>query len=160
MMGFPVVGISNTSYASNIPNGRLQSHQTVARAPQPLAASRGAVRMVRSRHDGSTPAPFVIAHHLIWTGYGWWLPNDPRGSMSHHIRCDILSELGQLHHGRKRLQPCSREIRTFYKRATPLLKYDLLTFGSDHVRVIADAFREVIAAQRYTSYACAIMPDH
>ena len=24
--------------------------------------------------------PIVIAHHLIWTAYGWWLPNDPRGS--------------------------------------------------------------------------------
>ena len=26
--------------------------------------------------------PLVIAYHLIWTAYGWWLPNDPRGSGS------------------------------------------------------------------------------
>jgi len=25
----------------------------------------------------------IIAHHLIWTAYGFWLPNDPRGSSSH-----------------------------------------------------------------------------
>jgi len=23
--------------------------------------------------------PLVIAYPLVWTGYGWWLPNDPRG---------------------------------------------------------------------------------
>jgi hypothetical protein len=26
--------------------------------------------------------PIVIAHHIMWTLYGWWLPNDPRGSTS------------------------------------------------------------------------------
>ena len=54
-------------------------------------------------------APLVIAHHLIWTAYGWWQPNNPRGSMSRNIACDVLAELGQLHHGRKRVQPSSRE---------------------------------------------------
>ncbi|OQB82433.1 MAG: hypothetical protein BWX88_03985 [Planctomycetes bacterium ADurb.Bin126] len=24
----------------------------------------------------------VIGHHLMFTGYGHWLPNDPRGSLS------------------------------------------------------------------------------
>ncbi len=28
------------------------------------------------------PRPSVIAHHLIWTLYGHWLPNDLRGSGS------------------------------------------------------------------------------
>ena len=39
----------------------------------------------------------VIGYHLIWTAYGWWLPNDPRGSMSRLIRSDIIAELGELH---------------------------------------------------------------
>ena len=33
------------------------------------------------------PRPIVIAHHLIWTVYGTWLPNDPRGSGSRAIAC-------------------------------------------------------------------------
>ena len=49
--------------------------------------------------------PIVIAHHLIWTLYGWWLPNDPRGSCSRVIRSDLLKQLGDLHYGRKRIQP-------------------------------------------------------
>jgi len=45
--------------------------------------------------------PIIIAYHLIWTAHGWWLPNDPRGSMSAAIACDVLAELGALHYGRK-----------------------------------------------------------
>lgn len=102
----------------------------------------------------------VIAHHLIWTAYGWWLPNDPRGSMSKYIDQDLLSELGELHYGRKRIQPASRTIREFYDRAKSLLKDDLLTFTSDEVGAIATAFANTISSERYTCYACAIMPDH
>jgi hypothetical protein len=57
--------------------------------------------------------PLVIAYHLIWTGYGWWLPNDPRGGGSHTVRQDVLAELGEIHLGRKRVQPSHREIRDF-----------------------------------------------
>ena len=55
----------------------------------------------------------IIAHHLIWTCYGWWLPNDPRGSGSHSIRTDLLADLGDLHYGRKRVQPPGGDVRAF-----------------------------------------------
>ena len=58
----------------------------------------------------------VLAYHLVWTLYGWWLPNDPRGSMSHFVERDVIFELGNLHYGRKKIQPTSREIRAFYER--------------------------------------------
>jgi hypothetical protein len=45
--------------------------------------------------------PIIIAHHLMWTLYGWWLPNDPRGSTSRMIRNNLIAELGELHFGRK-----------------------------------------------------------
>ena len=61
--------------------------------------------------------PLIIAYHLVWTAYGWWLPNDPRGSGSRELRNDILSELGEIHYGRKRVQPAGREVRAFYERA-------------------------------------------
>ena len=102
----------------------------------------------------------VLAHHLIWVAYGWWLPNDPRGSMSKFIDQDVLKELGELHYGRKRIQPASRTIREFYDRAKDLLQFPLLKFSDDDRRAIARAFRESIRSERYTCYACAIMPDH
>src|SRR5262245_59008283 len=81
----------------------------------------------------------VIAHHLIWVAYGWWLGNDPRGSMSKWIRSDLISELGELHYGRKRMQPKGIVIREFYHRAKDVLKFPLLTFTPEDVRIIAKA---------------------
>jgi REP element-mobilizing transposase RayT len=104
--------------------------------------------------------PLVIAYHLIWTAYGWWLPNDPRGSGSHTVASDIIAELGQLHRGRKQVEPAAREVRLFYQRAAEVLLFPLLPFEDAARQAIAEAFQEVIIEQRYTCYACAIMPDH
>ena len=102
----------------------------------------------------------VIAYHLIMTLYGWWLPNDPRGSTSRAIRNDVLGDLGELHYGRKRIQPASADIRAFYARAAATLLHPLLEFSEQDREVIASAFAETIKMNRYTCYACAIMHDH
>jgi hypothetical protein len=105
-------------------------------------------------------SPIVIGYHLIWTIYGYWLPNDPRGSTSKVIRRDILKDLGALHYGRKRVQPASRDIRAFYERASPKLVFPIIDFTPTEVACVADAFARVIATCKYTCYACAIMSDH
>jgi REP element-mobilizing transposase RayT len=102
----------------------------------------------------------VIAHHLIWTAYGWWLPNDPRGSSSHEIRVERIAELGDLHYGRKCVQPRSEELRRFYADARQALKHALLTFTDDDILRIGEAFGRVVRRQGYTCYECAILPDH
>ena len=102
----------------------------------------------------------VIAYHLIWTLYGWWLPNDPRGSTSRFIHSDVIFELGNLHYGRKRVQASSREIRKFYDVAKARLKFPLLTLAPSDLDVVANSFAGSVAHHRYTCYACAIMPDH
>ena len=102
----------------------------------------------------------VIAHHLIWTAYGYWLPNDPRGSMSKTIACDLIAELGALHYGRKKVQPSAREVREFRDRTRGVLKYPLLDFKVSDFPAIADGLAQAIHQQNYTCYACAIMPDH
>ena len=105
-------------------------------------------------------SPIVIAYHLIWTIYGYWLPNDPRGSTSKLIRRDILKDLGTLHYGRKKVQPSSREIRAFYDLAKTKLKHELLTLTPSDVELVAQSFFETLRNHSYTCYACAIMPDH
>lgn len=106
------------------------------------------------------PQPIVIAHHLIWSVYGSWLPNDPRGSGSDEVHNPIFEELGELHKGRKRVQPCGREIREFYQRVAPLLQHPLLLLDRDAHFEVAAAFLEVIEQQKYTCWGCAILPDH
>jgi REP element-mobilizing transposase RayT len=80
--------------------------------------------------------------------------------MSTFVCSDVVFELGNLHHGRKRVQPLSREIREFYEAASSRLKFPLLKFERGHLFKIASAFARVIAQERYTCYACALMPDH
>ncbi len=102
----------------------------------------------------------VIAHHLILTGYGHWLPNDPRGSLSKDIRAGKLIPLGPIHHGRKAAQPSRAELRSFQAQARGRLEYEVLWFDAAKRQAIAEAFAEVIEAQRYTCWACAIMSNH
>lgn len=104
--------------------------------------------------------PIVIAHHLIWTLYGWWLPNDLRGSCSRTIHSDLLKPLGELHYGRKKIQPASRDIRAFYAQARSLLKYPLLELRGAAVDSVGQGFADAIRECSYTDYACAILFDH
>ncbi len=104
--------------------------------------------------------PLVIAYHIMWTAYGWWLPNDPRGSTSRTIREDLISELGELHFGRKRVQPAGKEIRAFYDEAAAILKHPLLSFAAGEFAAVAEAIGSAIEECKYTCYACVVMSDH
>lgn len=104
--------------------------------------------------------PIVIAHHLVWTAYGTWLPNDPRGSGSHCVASPLLAELAELHFGRKAVQPAPNVVREFYDRAEELLDHPIIRFDAHQIVEIAAAFTDTIARHAYTCYACAILPDH
>jgi REP element-mobilizing transposase RayT len=104
--------------------------------------------------------PIIIAHHLIWTAYGWWLPNDPRGSGSQQVIGRLIAELGKLYKGRKQVQPSGHEVRQFYERAVSILRFPLLRVTGPALVEAGSAFAEVVKTERYTCYACAIMPDH
>jgi REP element-mobilizing transposase RayT len=102
----------------------------------------------------------VAAYHLVWTIYGVWLPNDPRGSGSKEILSRFLKELGDIHFGRKKIQPSSSVLRKFYSQAQPKLKHDVLQFSEEYILLVASAFAYTIKERGYTCYGCAIMPDH
>jgi REP element-mobilizing transposase RayT len=102
----------------------------------------------------------VAAYHLIWTAYGWWLPNDPRGSMSLGVRAAHIEGLGELHYGRRKILPAYADIERFYERAAERLNHPLLTFSAEELIEVGNALGRVIRANRYTCYAAAVMPDH
>lgn len=104
--------------------------------------------------------PIVIAYHLVWTAYGTWLPNDPRGSGSQRVAAPVLAELGQPHYGRRAVQPAPRIVRDFYDRAEERLVFPVIRFDSDQIETIAAGLADAIQAHHYTCYACAVMPDH
>jgi hypothetical protein len=79
----------------------------------------------------------VIAYHLIWMAYGFWLPNDVRGSTSRILRNDLLKELDEIHFGRKKFQPRPIQFREFMDRAKIFLEFPLLEFHTPDVDAIA-----------------------
>ncbi len=104
--------------------------------------------------------PIVIAHHIMWTLYGWWLPNDPRGSTSRVIRNDLLAELGELASGTQE----DSASRTRDPRVSPAgcggAAVSAAVICASEFPTVAEAIGSAIEDCNYTCYACAIMPDH
>ncbi len=102
----------------------------------------------------------VIAYHLIFTNYGTWLGNDPRGSGSRSIYTPSLAELGDVHLGRKKVQPSRSTVREFYEEAESRLQFSVIRFDAEQRIAVAHSLALSIREHNYTCYACAIMPDH
>ena len=102
----------------------------------------------------------VAGYHLIWTVYGYWLPNDPRGSTSRDIRVEAIAELGEHHYGRKEKQPTSKELRSFLQESRDVLAHSVLPLDDDDLTIVGTAMGAVVAQRRYICYECAVMPDH
>ena len=110
--------------------------------------------------NARTHAEIIIGHHLIFSGYGFWLANDPRGSGSKVLREPKFEDLGPIHPGRKHEQPTRAMLRAFYEKATPLLDFTPLWFNEEICGVIAESFSETTKQYRYTVWAMAVMPNH
>jgi REP element-mobilizing transposase RayT len=102
----------------------------------------------------------VIAYHLIWTNYGTWLSNDPRGSGSREVYTPVLAELGEAHFGRKPVQPSRTNVRRFYQQAEPRLQFPVIRFDAKQRNETGHSFADTIRRHQYMCYACAILPDH
>jgi REP element-mobilizing transposase RayT len=109
-------------------------------------------RIIRNR--------IIIAHHLVLMGYGHWFPNDIRGSGSDEIRKELLRELGEIHFGRKPIQPSRSELKAFYRAGEPLLEQPVLWFDESSRHAIANGFERACAEQGYVVYACAVLRNH
>jgi REP element-mobilizing transposase RayT len=102
----------------------------------------------------------VLAHHLILSGYAFWLANDLRGSGSKEIREHKFDALAPIHHGRKRHQPTRAELRAFYEQATPKLEHAPIWFDEASRVKIGEAFGEVSRRCGYTVWECFVGSNH
>jgi REP element-mobilizing transposase RayT len=102
----------------------------------------------------------IIAYHAIFTTYGTWLPNDPRGSYSKAIYNAELAELGAIRYGRQSPQPDRQSIHRFRVAVMPRLARPPYHLTNETRLVVADAFAKVVARLCLTVPACAIMNDH
>ena len=99
--------------------------------------------------------------HLCWGTYGFWLPNDPRGSGS-QVRADHLRPFGDATFVPDRKQS---RARTGHDRAARLAAKDALvrppvTLDGHQAKCAALAFGVLLAELDIACWACAVLPDH
>jgi len=102
----------------------------------------------------------IIAYHAVFTTYGTWLPNDPRGSYSKAIYKAELAELGRIRYGRQTPQPGKRSIRRFRTAALKRLSRSPYYINGTTRPVAAGGFAAVVERLHLEVPACTIMNDH
>ena len=103
----------------------------------------------------------VLASHVIFTAYGFWLPNDPRGSWSKFVASWELFRFGPATKIETRQSvahsPHDRERRHVAKEA---MKFPAVSFSGLQARAVARGFAECICRGGLQVLACAILPEH
>lgn len=103
----------------------------------------------------------VIAYHVVFSTYGFWLPNDPRGSNSDFVRAEHLRPFGdatKVNHRRSVAGvPHDAALRAAAKRALRLREVRLTGVQA---RAVARGFAKVIQKSGMVVLACAILPKH
>lgn len=104
----------------------------------------------------------ALAHHIMWTVYGRWLPNDVRGSLSKRVRSDKLYEaLGRIKmYGRARKQPERGSLREQDAIATSVLRHPVRLLTGAQARVAAGVIADALGEWGIRCSAFAILPDH
>ena len=103
----------------------------------------------------------ILAYHTIFCTYGFWLPNDPRGSQSIEVRAANLRRFGP---ATKTLETVSVaalshdfEVRRIAKEA---LRYPEVVFDGHQALSVIQGFGEMVRKSNYVVHACSIMPSH
>ena len=103
----------------------------------------------------------VIAYHAIFTAYGFWLPNDPRGSWSDFVAAWELFKYGPATTtDTRRSVAGAQHNQAFREQAKEGSKYPPVTFNGLQARAVARGFAHAIRRSSYVLHACAILPDH
>jgi REP element-mobilizing transposase RayT len=109
----------------------------------------------------SLEASMVLASHIIFAAYGFWLPNDPRGSWSQWVASWEL-----LKHGRATKVDTYRSMAHVpydveaRRAAKSALKYLPVRFTGLQARAIARGISNACDDAGYVVRACAIQHDH
>ena len=103
----------------------------------------------------------IVGYHVIIGAYGFWLPNDPRGSWSQFVGAWELFRFGKATKTEERrsvaARPHDHDARFAAKRS---LKYPAVSFDEAQTNTIAAGFAERCEESGVELWACAIIPEH
>jgi REP element-mobilizing transposase RayT len=103
----------------------------------------------------------ILGFHCIFGAYGFWLPNDPRGSWSDYVASWELFRFG---HAKKTASlrslakvPHDRSLRLAAKEA---LKYPAVELTGLQARAVGNGFKKSCEESGYVIHACSVLPEH
>jgi hypothetical protein len=103
----------------------------------------------------------VHAYHAIFAAYGFWLPNDPRGSWSDFVRRWELLRFGPATKVTTRqsleAKPHDFALRQQAKQA---LMFPEVHFTGEQAREMGRAFEGFVQESGLVVRACSILPEH
>lgn len=104
----------------------------------------------------------VHGYHLILPMYGFWLPNDPRGSWSDFVRRWELARFGPSRKTLERKSIDSLGARERLQRvaAKQALSFPPVSISGNQAQSIGLGFAKHRQKCNYTFWACSILPEH
>jgi REP element-mobilizing transposase RayT len=104
----------------------------------------------------------VLAHHCIFSFYGFWLPNDPRGSGSDYVGSWELFYFGPATKLADRSRSVAKKLHdhSLRQQAKESLKYVPVKITGIQAVAVAAGFAQAAHEASYALYACAILPEH
>ena len=104
----------------------------------------------------------VVAYHSTFCAYGFWLPNDPRGSWSDYVRCwDLFYAAGGgTACGARRSVAAVPHDHASRQGAKEALAKPPVRFSLAQITALGRGFAIACDESEYRILACAIMRDH
>ena len=103
----------------------------------------------------------ILGVHLILSAYGFWLPNDPRGSWS-----DFVGSWELLRFGRAtKIQSRASVAHVSHDRARRMaakesLDFPVVSFTGVQAHAVGQGFAQAVREGSYVINACSILPTH
>ncbi len=103
----------------------------------------------------------VLAYHVIFCTYGFWLPNDPRGSWSDFVGSWELLRFGHAtaRNDRRSVAHTSHDCQS-RQAAKSALKYPIVRLTAAQTQSVAAGFANYLARSGIIVWACSILPQH
>lgn len=123
--------------------------------------SRGRSRSIETRRFWILSDIMVVGHHLIFSTYGFWLPNDPRGSWTEFVASwELLSHgAATKSDGRRSVAHVDHD-HSARMGAKKSLQRPPVKFTGQQALSVSRGFAEYARKSRLIIWACAILPEH
>jgi REP element-mobilizing transposase RayT len=103
----------------------------------------------------------ILGSHVIIAAYGFWLPNEQRGSWSDFIRSWELLRFGPATKVQTSRSVAHRPYdRSRRREKEKALKYPAVKFSGEQALCVAQAFADQVCKSGFHIPACTILPRH